>query len=418
MAIAPDSEAQERAARWLAAWDGQGVHRTATAGDNAGAEWLAEEAAALGADVLIEEFAIERLDPISAFLEIGGTRIEAVPAFDAPATGPSGVVGHLGLVGKGPGGDADIGVAELGPLQVHSGGYEQLRRTGAHRGFVILCAGESPGMGLLNAERFREPYGTPAIHVSSEAREAVLAASGAGAPARLVAQSRRTTAYARNVVVAIDGTEPAAPPLVVMTPRSSWWQSTAERGGGIVCWLESLRALLAEPPPRPVVFTANTGHELGHLGLDEFLALRPGWERPAGLGGATWVHYGANLGAAGGTPLVVSPYDVLRDPCSAQLAQAGQPYRIATKSTVPNGETRDIQRAGGHCVVLVGDNKLFHLPQDRWPDAVDLAAVTRIARAAAGLVLELARHGAAPAIATPAPSPTRVIRLAKPGDSL
>ena len=57
-----------------------------------------------------------------------------------------------------------------------------------------------------------------------------------------------------------------------MTPRSSWWQSTAERGGGLVAWLETLRALLAAPPARPVIFTANSGHELGHLGLDDFVA--------------------------------------------------------------------------------------------------------------------------------------------------
>ena len=90
-AIASDAtsffdQARQRAARWLAAWDAQGIHRTATAGDNAGAEWLTREVAALGAEVRIEEFALDRLDPITAFLEIGGERIEAVPVFDAPAT--------------------------------------------------------------------------------------------------------------------------------------------------------------------------------------------------------------------------------------------------------------------------------------------------------------------------------------------
>jgi hypothetical protein len=30
------------------------------------------------------------------------------------------------------------------------------------------CIGARPGMGLLNAERFRHPYGAPTIHVSSE----------------------------------------------------------------------------------------------------------------------------------------------------------------------------------------------------------------------------------------------------------
>jgi hypothetical protein len=85
-------EAQQRAARWLAAWDGQGIHRTATAGDEAGADWLAREAAALDApratpttiQVAIEEFALDRLDPVAAFLEVRGARIDAVPVFDAP----------------------------------------------------------------------------------------------------------------------------------------------------------------------------------------------------------------------------------------------------------------------------------------------------------------------------------------------
>src|SRR5215211_1871709 len=99
-----------RAAGWLAAWDSHGNHRTATDGDNAGAEWLATEAAALGADVAIEEFAVERLDPGTAFLDIDGARIPAIPSFDAPAVGDA-IEGRLGPVG----GDAEIAVAELPP---------------------------------------------------------------------------------------------------------------------------------------------------------------------------------------------------------------------------------------------------------------------------------------------------------------
>ncbi len=412
MTASPDSEGRARAARWLAAWDAQGIHRTGTEGDNAGAEWLAGEAAALGAELSIEEFAIERLDPVTAFLEIGGNRIAAIPAFDAPATDTAGVGGRLGLTG----GAADIAVAELSPRAVHSGEYERLRRAGGHCGFVIVCDGHSPGMALLNAEGFREPYGAPAIHVSSEARAAVLAAAVQGAPARLVADSRRTQAYARNVVVTLDGSGRGGPPLVVMTPRSSWWQSTAERGGGIVCWLESLRALLAAPPRGPVIFTANTGHELGHFGLDEFIALRPGWDRPAHRGGATWLLYGANIGAAGGSLSVVSPQDDLRELCAAELARADQPHRMAAKERVPNGETRDIHLAGGRCATLVGTNKLFHLPQDRWPDAVDLAAVTGIAASAARIVLALTRAEAPRPVDADEPPPIRIIRLFKTGD--
>jgi hypothetical protein len=140
-----------------------------------------------------------------------------------------------------------------------------------------------------------------------------------------------------------------------------------------------------------VIFTANSGHELGHLGLDEFMARRPGWERPVAAGGAIWVHYGANLGAVGGELSIQSASDDLRALTAAELVRAGQPHQMAPKTLVPNGETRDIHRAGGCYVTLVGSNPLFHLPQDRWPHAVDAGAIARIAAAASRLVVALTR---------------------------
>jgi hypothetical protein len=265
-----------------------------------------------------------------------------------------------------------------------------LRRSGGYRGFVVVCRGERPGLGLLNAEQYREPYGAPALHVASQARDAVFDAGARGASARLVADSRRTPARGRNVVIELRGRDPARRKLVVMTPRSSWWQSTAERGGGLVCWLESLAALLAAPPAGDVVFAATSGHELGHLGLDDFVARRPRWDGPAEAGGALWVHYGANIGAADGALSLVSATDRLRELGAGMLAQVGRPPdEVAPKTLVPSGETRDIHRAGGDYLTLVGTNPLFHLPQDRWPHSVDLAAVARIAEAAAHLVRTL-----------------------------
>jgi hypothetical protein len=342
----------------------------------------------LGAEVSTEVFELERLDPVACYLELDGERIPAVPAFDAPATGVNGVIGTLSLGGH----DEAILVAKLTPRSVYTGEYERLRRDAAHRALVIVCTGERPGMGLPNAERFRNPYGAPAIHVSSEAGETVLAGAASAAPARVVAENHYVPATARNVVVAIAGSRRTSPPVVVMTPRSSWWQSTAERGGGLVCWLESLRALIAAPSDCDVVFTANSGHELGHLGLDDFMARRPGWERPILEGGAIWIHFGANIGAAGGELSVQSASDDLRQLIETELARAGRALDVvAPKTLVPSGETRDIHRAGGRYVTLVGSNPWFHLPQDRWPHAVDADAVSRIAAAAAALVVKLTR---------------------------
>src|SRR5438046_889887 len=140
----PD-DAQARAARWLEAWDAHGIHRTGTIGGRAGAAWLAREAAALGAEVSLEEFALDRLDPIAAFLEIDGERLEAVPVFDAPTTDVQGLVGRLGEIDS----DAEIGVAELSPRAVYTGEFERIRRESRHRALVVLCAGGSPGLALL-----------------------------------------------------------------------------------------------------------------------------------------------------------------------------------------------------------------------------------------------------------------------------
>src|SRR5262249_14616063 len=116
------------------------------------------------------------------------------------------------------------------------------------------------------------------------------------------------------------------------------------------------------------------------------------WELPVGEGGAIWVHYGANIGAVGGELSIQTTSDDLRALARAELTRAGQqPDHIAPKTLVPAGETRDIHRAGGRYLTLVGTNPLFHLPQDRWPHAVDASAVARVASATSRLVIELTR---------------------------
>jgi len=61
--------------------------------------------------------------------------------------------------------------------------------------------------------------------------------------------------------------------------------------------------------------------------------LVPGDHRPVADGGAVWVHYGANLGAAGGQLSLVSPADDLRELAFTELAGAGQPIQDQTGRT-------------------------------------------------------------------------------------
>lgn len=342
------------------------MHRTGTAGDKASAEWLAREAAALGASVSLETFSLNRIDPVSCWVESASGRIEGVPVFDSPPTGPLGITGPIALV-------------RLSPWAVYTPDYRAMRRASDRAGMVIVCQGDELGLALLNAERFRDPYGCPAIQVAE---------MPAAEPSGMTSYYQRTKVDACNVVVTIPGMDRQRRKIVVMTPRSSWWQSTSERGGGLVCWLETLRGLMASPPIADVVMTANSGHELGHLGLDAFLDRRPGWEGPEG---AIWVHYGANIGAAGGQLTIQSADRTLAEAMRQALTVFGQPPDVmAPENQVPTGETRDIYRLGGRFVTLVGSNRLFHLPRDRWPHAVDVPTIERIAAGAATMVRALA----------------------------
>ena len=56
-----------------------------------------------------------------------------------------------------------------------------------------------------------------------------------------------------------------------MTPRSGWWNCAADRGGGIVCWLEIMQAVHSDGPMRDVYFVPSSGQELGYLRLKAFL---------------------------------------------------------------------------------------------------------------------------------------------------
>ena len=309
---------------WLAAWDSQGIHRTATPGDDAGADWLAATATALGATVTQERFPLHRVDPIAGSVTFDNTTINGTPLFDAPdgtAQGNAGPIGHPA---------AAIGIAETDPRTVYSPRFRAMRETAPHAALVLVTVAEAPGLALLNAESFLAQYGPPVLQVSSHHAPALAQAAQRATPMRQTIRTARRPTHACNVVATVRGRDPTAPPLVVMTPRSSWWTSTSERGGGLVCWLACLKAILATAPQRDVIFTANSGHELGHIGLDAFIHTRPGWEQKA-----TWLHWGANIGATGGRLSVMSAHDHLRQAMAHALTATGQPHTVASADLVP-----------------------------------------------------------------------------------
>ena len=251
-----------------------------------------------------------------------------------------------------------------------------------------ITLGDPPGLTPINADDFTRPFGPPVLQLSSEHRGALERAAATAANATVSIEMRRTPVKACNVTARIAGRKPALAPVVVMTPRSGWWQCASERGGGLVLFLEIMRAIHAAAPARGVIFTANSGHELGHLGLDHFIHAEPGLVKSAHC----WIHLGANFAAAVGPQVRLQASDeTLFDQARAAMAKEDVTPDVETPvGQRARGEARNIFDGSGRYVSLLGGNGLFHHQNDRWPDAVDAEKTAKLARALSALAVQLA----------------------------
>lgn len=379
------TDLRQRAAQIIREYDHQGIHRTGTRVDERSARWLARLAQGCGVAPSLEPFTLNRVDPRSCYLQIGKRRIEGLPIFDGGFTEAEGVRGRLGPFDS----DAEIGLIEAPPNAEYTPTYAKMRRETRHRAIVIVTRGARAGLSPINAPHFTESYGPPALQVSSEEGEWLKEQSEKRAEVILVTHVSRVKARAFNVTARIKGADPELAPLVVMTPRSGWWHSASERGGGLVCWLEVMRALTAAKPARHCLFVASSGHELGHMGLDHFIEHHHGMVKDARV----WIHLGANIGARNqpGHRLQTSSDDLDKLAIEAMKAEGARVDEVRPRDAAPLGEAGNIHRGGGRYISVVGRNGLFHHSDDRWPQAVDADAVAAFARAFINIALTLAK---------------------------
>lgn len=373
-------EQVRRIARVIEEYDLQGWHRSGTEVDAASARWLADRVAGCGLEPTLESVPFDRFDPGPAYVQTGGRRVAGVPLFDGGLTGPEGVSGSLGALGSG----SAIGMTETGAEPMAR--YRDARRAGAHDAIVAVTPA-GPGVALMNAVHFFEPFGPPVLQVGSEARPHLAGQARRGAGARVVVSASRQPAETCNVTAAIPGRDPGLAPVVVMTPRSGWWHCAGERGGGIACWLEVMRAMAGTGPARDVLFVSTTGHEIGLPGIEAFLK-----ERPAILAGARlWVHFGANIGATPHVgPLYAATGDKLREAAREALVAAGAGSAEPSDAMV-GAESSLIAARGARCVAMVGGRyDLFHREADRWPASIDPEAIARCANGFARIAMDTA----------------------------
>jgi hypothetical protein len=372
------------AAEFFAAYDAFGERRAGGPGDAASAEWLRDLAQRAGAAAELVPIAMTRFQPGASVIEAAGRAVEGLPLFDGGTTDHVGVIGRLGPIGSA----APIGVVEMEPRAASLPGnpFAAAREASKHRAIVVALRTKPDSLAPLNAHDAAAPFGPPVLQVAGREAAWLQSLAGRGETARVKVLGQRGGGRSANVRAELPGAEP---PLVLLTPRTSWWTSTAERAGGILAWLEALRALAGAERRRAIVALATCGHELGHIGAHRAFARDPELARDSAL----VVHLGANLGCAQAPHLTVrSNVPGLADRMAEALVAAGHPREPieAVTGGKANGEAHEIEARGGRYLSLIGDNPWFHAPEDRWPLSVDLPRAEAIARAVAAVAVEQA----------------------------
>ncbi|MDA0789932.1 MAG: hypothetical protein O2780_10800 [Proteobacteria bacterium] len=367
------SSLEEQISEVIAAYSSQGNHRTGTDVDHSSAEWLAATASELGCATEIVEFGFNRLVVDDATLTVGELSIDGVPLFDSEIPDDPVISGKLGVLGS----DAEIAIHMSRPTAQPD--VLAARREDRHRAIVLVTDERMPsgGVAAVNGDAYAAPFGPPVLQVSSDHWATLQECMRSGTAARLSIRMSRLPGTASNVEVRLPGLNPSLSPVVVMTPRSGWWRCASERGGGLVCWLQTLGDLLHTPVTRSFVFTANSGHELGHLGLDHFIECNPGLAQEA----FAWIHLGANFAARGSDVRVQCSDDAMVGLLNDAMAVEGaRPVTRTTPGERPRGEASNVFDMGGRYVSIIGGNPLFHHPADVFPDAVDVARTAQWTR--------------------------------------
>ena len=369
------SAVEGRISRIVHEYEQQGFHRTGTTVDRLSGDWLVKEVRQVGLAPARESFSLSRVDLVTNVWVAADRRIEGVPLFDGEFTDSGGIRGRLGALE----GDAEIGLAETAPNAAASGPLGDARRMNRHKAIVCVTRGGRSGLCPSNADFFVRPFGPPVLQVSSEQASWLSEQARRGGEGQLISRVTRTAATAVNVTATIKGVDLTLAPLIISTPRSGWYSCASERGGGIACWLETMRSLRTARLGRTVIFVAFSGHELGCLGIDAFVDRRPGIVSKA----AAWIHFGANIGAAtdSGNRLAASD-DEFNGIASRAMRSSGLNIdEQVPRGTIPGGEAAVVHRGGGRYVAVTGRNALFHNPEDRGPQAVDPSAIAKFSTA-------------------------------------
>ena len=374
----------------LIKWDSIELHRTGTKGDEQTAFWLADEIKKCGLQPQLDSFSFTKRTPGKCEVTNGTFKAKGLPMFDGGSTSSKGITEVSGSLNE----KNVIAVTKYSSSTMDEASLRlnEARKEDNHLAIIAIAdvAPNAPGLAVLNAESYRKPFGPPVLQVATKEQDWLLKLNK-NEELTVSVQLTDEKSEALNIQTKIEGKDKSLNPLVIMTPKSGWWTCTSERGGGIAIWLNAMRYFAQNKPNRNVIFTANTGHELSHIGLDHFLENNPSLVKEA----HAWVHLGANFAAKKGNVLwQASNKDYMNIGIEELTSKGLDEVQTWPISSRPLGEARNIYDGGGQFISLLGSNSLFHHPEDRWPEAIDMAKLEKLNSFMMKMITDMANSNA------------------------
>ncbi|MGI9600579.1 MAG: hypothetical protein ACR2QE_01750 [Acidimicrobiales bacterium] len=352
-----------------------GIHRTGTPVDWSTAEWMADHLTRRGLDVAFDHYDFDQwtadstltvddrpVDHLAVPYEFTGrvtTSAPAIVSIDPMAGGFPEVLASPTAAARAGGADAVVIATE-------------------HPNGSLVAVNRVPGAGS----------GFPTVLIAGRDLATVTAADRIG-----LELEARTSTGRTATVIATNGL--AGPPLVVSTPLTGWFRCAGERATGIAVLID----LVSRVTDVPLMVVATTGHEIGQIGVERWVAAAAGSD-PRGI-----VHLGASIGVEehdgpsrrlATTRLAMTNLD---STVAGPVAEGLQPARLDLAADTESwiGEAQTFSTLAVPLLSLSGAGTDFHTPEDTPERATSPESMAVAADAVTNAVTQFVRTlGATP----------------------
>lgn len=339
----------------VATYAGFGNHHTGTPVDARTTAWLSDVLRALGASVHADPFTFDRFTG-TTMLRADGQIVPALPVFYS-------AVGDWRT--------GDVAVVEVEVAAGDPRGLDPHLDTEPGADALVLALGGPDDLPVQcnRVPVMPTPGGRPAVLIPGNWAERV-----AGADVELAFKARLEIGHSANVIASMGTTD--APAINITTPLTGWTPAGGERGTGLAVALAMAVDLAAD---HRVTFSACSGHEIDHLGLEHHLAGLDVVDQPT-------IHLGASVAAVepdsdgpaglGDKRMVLTTAtNEVRDEIGRRVPAANWSLREVNPWPGEGGTWRE---AGAPVLSFLGGSTLFHTTADTaaatTPQAVALAA--------------------------------------------